>query len=226
MLRPFALRSILLCACILPAIASIAHADCPESSVSVSGRAGSGTVIFDESVTSDDAEAMVSRGKSLASYDLASGTMTATMWVDETFLHTSRATTVDRFTLYGAAAAIVTIKLHVHMNATTDPARRVAGTDVTIRIAARDQEDSVTSQNISLGGTILIQTYMLAGDPLEITCEAIAEGWGYEPSATVTCQLEFADIPDGAVITSCNGFTTNALPVRESTWGGVKALYR
>jgi hypothetical protein len=52
-------------------------ADCPESSVSVSGRAGSGTIIFDESVTSDDAEATVSHGKSLASYDLASGTMTA-----------------------------------------------------------------------------------------------------------------------------------------------------
>jgi hypothetical protein len=51
-------------------------------------------------------------------------------------------------------------------------------------------------------------------------------GWGYYPTATMHCSLEFVDLPPGAEISSCNGYGSPGVAVEETTWGAIKALYR
>lgn len=204
-------------------------AQCPQSSVSCVGTY-LGNVVFDVSETSTSPTAAVTRGDASASYSLPDGVIRAVMWVDidDTFQQTSRATAVDRFEVHGAAVAWVTIRLNLDMIGSTDTARRLAGSDVTARITARDQTASVTTQSTTMPVPFIwISAYLVYGEPLEVTYEVIADGWGYEPMASIVCQLEFLGLPEGATITSCNGFTTSpTVSTEKTTWGGIKAMYR
>jgi hypothetical protein len=67
---------------------------------------------------------------------------------------------------------------------------------------------------------------VLEGVPFQVTYETVAAGWGYYPVISMTCQLEFVDLPDGAEITSCNGYGTSLVPVEQTTWGAIKAQYQ
>jgi hypothetical protein len=49
----------------------------------------------------------------------------------------------------------------------------------------------------------------------------------YQGRLSATGALTFLDLPDGARVVSCNGYASDwAVPVRRTTWGRLKMLYR
>jgi hypothetical protein len=202
-------------------------AQCPQSTVSCDGRNASYEVVFLVSETSDAPANAVSWGKSAASYDLVDGTLRAVSWVEEAWWHTSRAIAVDRFELHGVPAASITIRLVLSSNGVTDPAFRTAWVAGSARLAAGGQTAVAQTPYTWFDVPhVEISAYMIEGEPLEVTYEVAAEGWGYYPSLTVNGQLGFIGLPDGGRIMSCNGFDSSPLAVETRTWGAVKALYR
>jgi hypothetical protein len=210
--------------------AAIAAADdeCPESIVSITGDGASGP--FEVTETSAAPAAGVSFGDSRASYDLTTGVLHVTSWVGTgTYRHVSRATVTDRFDLQGATAVTVTVRLHLNSTGNTDPSQRMAWIIGDARLTVAGQ--TVGAQTFHgtwsfLEPYVEVTALVSSGQPLEITCEATAEGWGYYPILNIDCQLEFLGLPSGARITSCNGFNSTPVPASTATWGAVKALYR
>jgi hypothetical protein len=200
-------------------------AQCPESTVSCIAE-NPAVVVFSALETSDAPSARVAFQGSWASYDLVAGTISTMAFVDVASHNTSRALATDRFELRGGVAAAVTIRLRLYSDAVTDPSGRVAWIIGSARLTARDQTVTAETTTVGISPFIEISTYLIDGEPIEITYEAMAEGWGYGPSCLVSGQIEFIGLPEGAQIISCNGFNATPVPTRSVTWGAVKALYR
>jgi len=207
------------------AYASASFAQCPQSTVSFVGKNASGAVIFEVTKTSDAPSAQVSYGRSSsASYDRIDRTVQAVadVYVNEAYRHISHAVVVEHFQLHGAVEAWVTIRLTLTASGITDPSYRMAWVAGSASLTARGQIASAETTNTSIAPFIEISTYVLEGEPLEVTYETMADGWGYEPAMRVSGHLEFIGLSDGAAILPCD----SALPVKVTTWGAVKALYR
>jgi hypothetical protein len=207
--------------------ASPVSAQCPQSTVSCAGNKPNGDV-FDVSETSDAPAAQVSYGrKSSASYDLVDRTVqaVASVWADESYRVASGAVAVGRFELHGVVAAWVTIRMTLTVSGATDPAGRQAWVAGSARLTARDQTATAeTDTPHMIAPFIEISTYLLEGEPLELTYELAAEGFGHEPEIALSGHLEFIGLPDGAVVTPC--VSSPPVPVEATSWGAVKALYR
>jgi hypothetical protein len=76
------------------------------------------------------------------------------------------------------------------------------------------------------GGTII---YVIAGTPFRLTFSVANFTYGTpdQSFAQVSGLFSFANVPAGAAIVSCNGYVSDrAVPVRATTWGQLKTLYR
>lgn len=203
-----------------------AASECPASTVSVTGRSASGDVVYSQSITSQVPENIVTFNSSSAAYDLAEGRLRAVVNVDSVHKHTSEVVAIDRFELHNVPAAIITVRLNLSLLWMADPSARMAWAGASARLTAGVQSVHAETMTPNLVPYIELQIAAVEGVPFEVVYETSAEAWGYYPSATMTCHLEFAGVPGGAEITSCNGYGLSKVPVKETTWGGIKALYR
>jgi hypothetical protein len=202
-------------------------AQCPTNTVSCVGEnCCGGEQLFNQTETSTGPTHSVSYNQSTATYDLTEGTLYAKAQVDDVYRHRSRATVADVFELHNVPAAMLKIRLNLLVFMVTDPSGRMAWVDGYARLTV----GSLTAEAGTLGPHIdpfiELDVAVLEGVPFQVTYETVAAGWGYYPVISMTCQLEFVDLPDGAEITSCNGYGTSLVPVEQTTWGAIKAQYQ
>jgi hypothetical protein len=207
------------------AIPFVASAQCPASTVSCEGTTY-GEVVFYESDTSADPQNNISYGRSTASYDLVKGRLFAEAYVYEANEHWSRAIAVDRFELHNAPAALLKIRLYISMFWLADPSSRMAWAGGLAKLTVGCCSAQVGSYYQAIEPYVELEIAAMEGEPFELTYETYAWGEGYYPIATMSCRLEFIDLPTGAEITSCNGYGSSIVPVEQTTWGQLKALYR
>jgi hypothetical protein len=214
----------LICACLASPVAIAAQ--CPASTVSCIGE-DNGEEKFNLTESSSDPTRAVAHNESGASYELMVGRVHAAAYVDEdAYLHRSFSTAVDAFEVHNVAGAWIKVRLHYSSVWVSDPAGRMAWAIIRAQVSAGDQTATAESEWYAITGVLELELVALEGVPSTISYEASATAWGYYPWASMTCTLEIVALPEQAVITSCNGFGSPALPVRETTWGSIKALYR
>jgi hypothetical protein len=218
--------SFVLLVLIVIAIPIFAIAQCPTSRVSCEGITVGGIVEFYVEDTSTNPTSSVAFGRSTASYDLAKGRIVAETYVYEADRQTSRAIAVDRFVLHNVPAAMLKIRLYTSFFWLADPSGRMAWADGMAKLTVGCCSAQVYSFMSSIDSYVELEVAAIEGAPFELTYETAAFGDGYYPIATMHCRLEFIDLPAGAEITSCNGYGASNVPVEQTTWGQVKALYR
>jgi hypothetical protein len=202
-----------------------AAAVCPVTTLSCTGTNPGGEVVFTVFQELRDAHGHVEFGGSSASYDLVAGELDAVAEVKEANTHVSRVVASDRFYLHKVAEATFVVRLNVSFYWIADN-YRMAFAAAYARLEAEGRRDETSSVGPGLDRFVEIEVTASEGVPFVITYELEASGWGYYPVSTTSAWLEFLGLPPGAEITSCNGFAESAVPVEESTWGKVKALYR
>jgi len=216
----------ILCLIAIVVFAGQASAQCPESTVSVTARDQYNTVLFESSDASEAPSAQVSYGrKTHASYDRLIRTVEAAAYVylDEAYSHSSRASVVDRFELVGASTAVINIRLTLNEYVLTDPSFRMAWVWAVALLKVNDQTARAeTTISPFLDPFIELTAVVNSNEPIDVTYEVSVDGWGYGPVIDLTGQLEFIELPEGAQLVPCN----SAVPVKSSTWGMVKAMYR
>ena len=206
------------------AVASYSFADCPQSTVYVLGKNGV-DVQFELTDATDALSSQVSYGRGThASFDRFNRTIEAfaEIWSDEASYHFSRATVVEHFQLVGVPSTPVTFRLVFGGSSVSDSACRTACVTSSGRLEAGGQTQSASGGMWMSVPFLEITTTMTAGQPLEVTYEITAEGWGNEPFLGVTGRLDVIGLAIGAEIVPCSSL----LPVDATTWGAVKALYR
>jgi hypothetical protein len=73
--------------------------------------------------------------------------------------------------------------------------------------------------------TVALTVSGVAGTPFRL--RFTAETYAIRAEATLQGELSFAGLPAGASLTSCRGYNSAApVPVRTTTWGAIKTLYR
>jgi hypothetical protein len=226
---PRARRSILttapLIACL--SITPIAAAEeCPATSVSCSGTDANGDPVFYVSDEFTGPSGSVSYGQSSASFDLVDGRLSAIAKIHEANAEVSRVVASDRFYLHNVAEATFTIRLDLSWEYVADQYRQ-AWAGAAARLSAEGQSaETETTLLPVLDDYIEIEITAYEGVPFVVTYEAEANGRGYYPWSLLAATLEFIGLPEGATITSCNGYGETSVSVEESTWGAVKSLYR
>lgn len=209
------------------AITSIASAvECPVTTVSCSGTDANGYPVFSVSDEFTGPSGSVAYGQSSASFNLTQGRLSAIAKIYEADNQVSRVIASDRFYLHNAAEATFTIRLNLSWEYVADQYRQ-AWAGAAARISAQGQSDeTATTATPVLDDYVEIEITAYEGVPFVVTYEAEANGRGYYPWSLVGATLEFIGLPDGAEITSCNGFSDTSVPVEETTWSAVKSRYR
>jgi hypothetical protein len=207
------------------AVPILAGAQCPSSTVLCEGTS-SGEVVFHVSATTPDAVNSIAYGRSTASYDLAEGRLFAGAYVYEANEQWSRAIAVDRFELHNVSTALLRIRMYISMFWQADPSSRMAwaGGSAKLTVGCCTAMEGSDYQRIE--PYVELEIVAVEGEPFELIYETCAWGEGYYPIATMSCRLEFLNLPLGAEITSCNGYGSTSVPVDHTTWGQLKALYR
>jgi hypothetical protein len=156
------------------------------------------------------------------------GRLIAQTYVNEANMQWSRAIAVDRFELHNVPAALLKIRLYISMFWQADPSSRMAwaGGFAKLSVGSGCYSAQVESYYQSIEPCVELEIPAVEGEPFELTYETYAWGHGYYPIATMSCRLEFVDLPAGAEITSCNGYGSTSVPIEQTTWGQLKALYR
>ena len=216
--------SLFIAPCLFVVLATAAHAECPQSTVSCTGKNGD-VVVLEDTHTSESSTAHAAYGKTTAaSYDRVDRTVTivATTWWDEAYHQTARATVVEHYALQFVPSLAVTVRLNLVQINGTDSAGRTAWETANARLVVGGQEVTLFAANNSyLPPFIEFSTNVSAGVPLEVTYEVIGDAYGNEPQVQVTGHLEFVGIPEG-LLTPCQ----EQVAVEPTTWGAVKSLYR
>lgn len=205
--------------------ASVA-AQCPESTVLCRGEDSHGVEQFNETQTSTAAVNAVSHAASSASCDLVAGTVNVAAYVDDVWEHYSAATAVDEFEIHNAVAAVFTVRLALSLDMTTDPSMRMAWVAAWARLTAGDQTAETVTNNPGMAAYIEVTVVAAEGVPFTVTYETSADGMGYYPTCSLGGRLEFVGLPEGAWVTSCNGYNSSSVATEETSWGAVKARYR
>lgn len=219
-------RRVLVCSLGLFVIAPAVRAQCPVSQALCRGWDSSNNLVFEFAATTAADTASVAYNDSRASFNHPDGVFEAFTQVDEVFRHSTHVTATDRYVLQGVPAAQVTVRLNLLLYVITDPSGRMAWASAAARLTGGVQAAEAQSLGPGIDPYIEVVVWVLEGEPFEVTCEVSADGSGYYPICRLTGTLEFADLPDGAQITSCNGFGDLSVPVEATTWGAVKSLYR
>lgn len=183
-------------------------------------------MVFDVHETSSSPSLRVSYGTSFASCNLVTGSLIAAANVREAEQHESGARAVDVFTMTGLPSATIKVRLSLAMDWVADPSGRMAWADGYARLEANGLSQDVYSVGPGIGPDPVLVFGVLEGQPFSVTYEIIAYGRGYYPTITLWGYLHFDDLPEGAEITSCNGYGSTIVPVEHTTWGGIKALYQ
>jgi hypothetical protein len=205
-------------------LTSAARAECPKSTVSILGQNASGPIEVTD--VSDAPSDRIAYGTgSSAAYDRVERTVQAIadVYSVETYYYICHATVVERFQLRNASTLPVTIRLSLTETFGTDSAGRTAWMAANAQLTVGDQiVNAAAGNNQYITPFIEITTTVLENEPLEVTYEVGAEGWGNEPFAKMSGHLEFIGLPEGVELVPCD----SSLPVRPATWGAVKAMYR
>lgn len=206
---------------------AIATAQCPTNTVYCIGESCcEGEELFNSTESSAGPTHSVSVNASSASYDLTDGSLYAMAYVDDVYLHRSGAIAADEFELQGIPAAVLTVRLHLSYYCVTDPSGRIAWAEGYARLTGGGQTVDATSLGPGIAPFVELEVAAAEGEPFTVVYETRAKAWGFYPVASMTCQLEFVDVPAGGRVTSCNGFGSPPVPVEQTTWGAVKSLYR
>lgn len=208
---------------LLVVLSTAAHAQCPQSTVTIQGRNASGP--FDITNVSEAPTAQVSTGiGTKASYDRVARNIRAVadLYVIEGYEYIARATVVERFQLAGASAAWVTVRLVLTESIGTDSAGRTAWEASSAMLKVGDQVlNTVAGNNQYVAPFLELSTNVTNGEPLEVTYEVKAESYGNEPYVNLAGHLEFVGLPEGLLV-PCQ----ELLAVEPTTWGAVKSMYR
>lgn len=213
-----------LIACLL-IIPVVAHAVCPVTTLTCYGSDVYGDPAFNVSDESTGPSGSVAYGQSSASFDLVEGRLSAIAKIYEAHRQVSRVVASDRFYLHDVPQATFTIRLTVSWEYIADNYRQ-AWAGAASRVSAEGQSDEAATVGPAVDLDVEIEITAYEGVPFVVTYEAEANGWGYYPWSTVIARLHFVGLPEGATITSCNGYGETEVSVEESTWGRLKALYR
>jgi len=208
-------------------IASGSFAECPQSSVSLIAKDNYNAVLFQSTRESDASSDRVAYGvgQTAASYNRLTRTIQsiADVYIADGYREISDVVVHERFVLQGAASATVTIRLSLVEMPATDPGARTAWVSADALLAASGQVVNAHADNSShITPYIEIVTSMVEGVALDVTYQTTAQAWGNEPRVVLTGQLEFIGLPANAQVAPCS----TTVPVRQSTWGAVKSLYR
>ena len=214
--------ALITCLLVVPILAA---AQCPVNRVTVSGTSSGELVFF---VTDERSEAVlnVSFSNNSASCDLKAGTLSAVAWVYEATNHKSEVYAADVFEIHGAPTATFTIRLRLSFLYTADFLRGFPGGHGRVEALGRYAESTFDPVTRRLDTPLDIEVTAMEGVPFTVRYEASASGYGFIPTADMNARLKFIGLPEGVSITSCYGFGDSAVPIEETTWGSVKALYR
>src|SRR5678816_3898568 len=160
----------------LVAVIGNAFAECPKSTVYLSGTSGLAPDVVATEV-SDKPTARVSYGRgTYASYDRNTRTVEARaeVWWDEGYNYYSRATVVEHFALKGVSATPVTLRLVLEGLSGTDSACRTATVGGSARLEAGGQ---IATAAVDCAGHLSVAflevtTFMTDAEPLEARASA------------------------------------------------------
>jgi len=209
----------------LPQAAEAAFGTCPSSQASMR-NAGVATLVASvfDSTTTDGYH---------VSYDLPAGHVFTAQpgclcgaWVEAT----------DLFDVTGVPAGTsVPLTAILTMDGTVSgPCVPQCGGDVDCRISSGAVQDTKFIQvpdppgPASVHDVASIPVSIVAGTPVEIRYYVHGQrSVGGDNSTITTGQLSFTGLPKGAVVVSCQGFSSaGATPARPMNWGALKAIYR
>ena len=208
-----------------PALPRAAAADCPTNSISALGTHQissnpSGSVSQNYTCTADGFPVRISGS---ASYNLPMGHVTFSGSGGIGCSGSGQVATRDVFTLSGpASGSPLSLRAELGVNAS---GYGYAGGSVTLREGASNTSPSSPFPGSS---TIGITIQVSPGSSFDLYIEGGAGGgFSGQGTAAVDAWLGFPDLPPGYLLTSCQGFTAGIpVPVRATSWGQLKNIYR
>lgn len=209
--------------------AGAAFAACPNSSVTV----------FDSTQTSSDPSAQFSDnhfcppygGTALASarYDLKAETfMLAASGASECGGGAALATH-DTFTLVGPATATpLTFDIQLVIGAAfSGGGLATSEANVALREGASNAQSVYLSPGNPTDVTLSVPVTSAVGGTFDLFVDADTYALGLGSGASVNAHIEVAGLPAGYAIVSCQGYVSDpTVPVRATSWGRLKAIYR
>ena len=154
-----------------------------------------------------------------ASYNLVSGALSAQAFSSGTCGAQSRVTTHDVFTLMGPAS---TTPIAFTARFSGSASGGFAGMRVSLREGASNARDWIGLGTVTLDIAIIRSSGITFDLYLECGLEAASYGGGQGAA-----WLGFPDLPTGYWLESCQGFVAGSpVPVRPTTWGALKTIYR
>jgi hypothetical protein len=184
---------------------------------------------FDQSASSDPNN-FWSSGPCSAhmAYDVPSGTLYAELGAS--FQGCSSAMSLDEdFTVNGqpsgtpvdlTAQLVVTRTMQIQGVSNFDLTARLShGSDV-----ASWHVDTNAALTPPFSTTLSLPLHVVAGTPFRINY--FLQSTPEEAHASLLGSFMFTDLPAGASISSCRGYSQGAVPTQPSSWGRIKAVYR
>jgi hypothetical protein len=221
---------LLIAALCAPAVS--AGPNCPASVIQLyAGTAAS------YSIPALDTSYSAPKGVYHASYDLVAGALALDKAVTSGFGY-SYVTSGDAYDIAGLPpGTLVPLTAAFDVNGYVQSDDICGGSGCSGFFGARILQGSTTvEQSVSVGfhgRSDLIETLQLpltatVGTPFQIQFQLYyfvqAGGDGYGGAGQGT--FRFAGLPVGATMVSCNGYGSGSVPVRPTTWGKLKTIYR
>lgn len=210
-------------------VAGAAFAACPNSSLTV----------FDSTRTSSDPSAQFSDnhfcppygGTALASaaYDLKAETFMLTASGASECGGGAALATHDTFTLVGPATATpLTFDLQLVIAATfSGGGLATSEANVSLREGASNAQSVYLSPGNPTDVTLSVAVSQAVGEALDLYVDGDIYALGLGSGAGVNAHIEVAGLPAGYAIVSCQGYASDpTVPVRATSWGRLKAIYR
>jgi len=170
-------------------------------------------------------------------YNLVAGTFDATGVGGTNFIGEATVSAGDAYTVMGLPAGTpvtITAKLQVVGATGTGCGPSSASGRVTASLTSGAATQQVTANstpggggcvlNVAVNTTVVISIPCLAGQPF--TMVTLVEAAARANTSTLSGSLLFDNLPAGASVVSCQGFTQVPTPARGSSWGRVKQIYR
>jgi hypothetical protein len=207
---------------------------CPSSCITLDYGCGFGAPPQNicSSLPNRDTTGISSRG----AYDLRTGHTLALVRQYTTYC--ASVTTDDVYTIHGVPSGTpVTFQARLviqgsNQSACTPHGNCASGSStVTLRESPGLSTSQLVSCRPSCTQTIALTLTHSAGETFHLQTVIDAETGGYndfqqKATARAETQLQFIGLPPGVYVTSCQGYYWDITPVRRTSWGGLKTIYR
>lgn len=208
-----------------PALPRGAAADCPMNSMSALGvtqLSSNPSASMTQSYTCT-ADGFPDHASGSVSYNLASGFVTLTVNGGLVCGGGAGVTTHDVFTLTGPASGS---PLSFRAELTVSSGGHGGPSGASVRLDG--PSNSSPYAPFPGSSTVSVPIQVSPGSPFDLYVEGYAfGGGGGSGGASVGAWLSFPDLPPGYLLTSCQGFTAGIpVPVRATSWGRLKTVYR